>query len=253
MSGNNENPGPRLAGWGFYENVLAQVDKSHAALRTTLRPPETGVYGSYRLSLESGVIAAGIAANSPVWEMRWGQSSVIAIIRKLQMQAVVSTTAFASTAADSSFALYRAQGFTTIDATGATLAAFTPAKSQANATRMSSSQFSSDSSSTRTAQGGIGISSTAAMSGGTKTLDANPIHIIVGRILASAAAETIITPEPPPYLIDPSESPVIPPIELSANEGLILVAVAITGTGTWRLKVDVAWDEVDPSRYFGMF
>ncbi len=240
----------RLFGFGLNDNVIAQVDKTHAALRASLRPPEIGVYGSYRLSMVSGVIGAGITGNSACWEMRWGQSSVIAIVRKVRIQATASTTAFAATAADSSFSLYRAQGFSAIDATGATLAAFTKGKTATSATRMAASQLANDTSSTRTGAGGIAISNTAAMTGGSRTNDDQPISKVINRIIASAAAETIITPEPPPYLIDPAECPVIQPIELSANEGLVLMADAITGTGTWRLAVDVAWDEVDPARYF---
>lgn len=243
----------RITGSGIYENVFAQVDKTHAALRASLRPPETGVYGSYRCSLLSGVVGAGIAANSPVWEMRWGQASVIAIVRKLRFQAVASTTAFSATAADSSFSLFRAQAFTAMDTTGATIASFATSKTGANATRMAPTQFASDATATRTANGGIAIANTAAMSAGTKTLDGAAIATVINRILASGAAETIITPEPAPYLIDPAECPVIAPVELSLNEGLVMRADAITATGTWRLAVDVAWDEVDPARYMGIY
>jgi hypothetical protein len=245
--------GWNILGYGIFDKVAAQVDKTHAALRTSLRPPEAGVYGSYRCTLISGVIAAGIAGNSPVWEMRWGQNDIIAIVRKLRIQAVASTTAFAATAADSSFSLFRAQGFTAIDGTGATFAAFTKAKAQAVATRMATSQFAGDSATNRTVQGGIAIANTGAMSGGTRTNDDNAIAKVINRIVASAAAETILTPEPAPYLIDPAECPTIPPPELSMNEGLVLMADAITGTGTWRLMVEVCWDEVDPARYFSLF
>lgn len=239
-----------IIGSGLLGGVEAQVDPQHQAIRTSVRPPELGIYGSYRLTLRSGVIAAGIAANSPVWEMRWGQSTVIAIVRKLRIQAVVSTTAFPAGAADSSFSLYRAQGFTALDGTGATVAAFTKAKAQALATRFASSQYAGDTTANRTQAGGIGISNTAAMSAGTKINDDNALAAVINRIIASAAVATIITPEPAPYLIDPSSGPGLSPQELNANEGLVLMADAITGTGTWRLMVEVEWDEVDPARYF---
>lgn len=244
----------KIVGPGLASDTPMGVDKTHGAARFSLRPPETGIYGSYRMSLLSGVIAAGIAANSPVWEMRWGGASVIAIVRKLRIQAVVSTTPFAAGAADSSFSLFKAQGFSALDTTGASVAAFTVGKTGVNAgSRMAASQLSGDSTALRTAQGGIAISNTAAMSGGTKTLDTQAIATVINRIIGAAAAETIITPEPAPYLIDPAECPVIQPIELSQNEGLVLRADAITATGTWRLAVDVAWDEIDPARYFSIF
>ena len=100
-----------------------------------------------------------------------------------------------------------------------------------------------------TSNGGIIISNTTALSGGTRTNDDNAISLVLNRIVSSGAAETIITPEPAPYLIDPSET-THSPIELSLNEGLVLMADAITATGTWRLMVNVEWDEVDPARYF---
>lgn len=245
----------RFFGFGINENAIAQVDKTHAAIRTSIRPPEVGVYGSYRMALKSGVIAAGLTGPLPVWEMRWGQSSVIAIPRRLRIQAVVGATAFNATAADSSFSLYRAQGFTALDTTNGSTAAFTATKTQNAASRMSSSQFAGDASTLRTGQGGIVILNTSAsgLTGGTKTNDTNPMAVILNRIVASAAAETIITPEPAPTLIDPAEGVTGNPIEFTQNEGLVLMCDAITATGTWRLAVDITWDEVDPARYFGNF
>lgn len=240
----------RLIGNGAFDNIEQQVDPTHKAARVSLRPPEIGIYGSFRKHLKSGVIAAGIANSSPVWELRWGRSDIICIVRKLRIQAIASTTAFAATAADSSFSLYKAQGFTAMDGTGGTFAAWTKTKSGVVASRMASSQMSADSSTNRANQGGIVIANTGALSGGTKTLDDDPIGCVLNRIVASAAAETIITPEPAPYLIDPAETPVQHPIELTQNEGLVLQVDAMTGTGTWRLAVEVAWDEVDPQKYF---
>jgi hypothetical protein len=241
----------KIIGSGINADVPVQVDPAHKAARVSLRPPDIGIGGSYRMSLISGVIAAGIAGNSPVWEMRWGSNNLVAIVRKLKIQAVASTTAFNATAADSSFSLYRAQGFSAMDGTGATFAAFTVGKTGASSTRYPASAMAGDTSTNRTGAGGIAISNTAAMSAGSKTLDTQAIAKVINRILASAAAETAITPDPSDYMIDPAEAHVLAPIELQASEGLVVMADAITATGTWRLKVDVAWDEVDPARYFG--
>jgi hypothetical protein len=241
----------QIYGVGQNAEHAMQVDLAHRAGRMSLRPPDVGVGGSYRRSMRSGVIAAGIAGSSPVWEMRWGSPNLIAIVRSLRIQAVASTTAFNAAAADSSFSLYRAQGFSALDTTGGNVALWTKAKASASATRMASSQFAGDATTLRTGAGGIVISNTAALSAGTKILDDDPIAKVLNRILASAAAETAITPDPVQYMINPAEAHVVAPIELAANEGLVLVADAITADGTWRLAVDVAWDEVDPARYFG--
>lgn len=242
-----------LCGVGIYDRAYQQVDPTHRAARVSLRPPEVGVYGSHRKTLKSGVISAGLSGPLPVWEMRWGQSSVIAVVRKLKIQAIVSTTAMSATAVDSSFSLYRAQGFTTMDGTNGTFASFANAKSNVIATRMAISQLAGDTSTSGTGNGRIVILNTSAsgLTGGTKTLDSDPMAIVLNRIVNTASSEAIITPESPDsILIDPAEAAVIPPVELNINEGLVLQCDAITGTGTWRIKVEVCWDEVDPARYF---
>ena len=49
--------------------TVADVDgTNYRALRTTLRPIDYGALGSYRLSLLSGTMAAGLAANAEVWQ-----------------------------------------------------------------------------------------------------------------------------------------------------------------------------------------
>jgi hypothetical protein len=240
-----------VVGVQLNDNINQQVDPTHKAARVAIRPVETTVYGSYRKALKSGVIAAGLSGPLPIWEMRWGQSSVIAIVRKLKFQAVVSATAFNATAADSSFSLYRAQGFSAMDGTNGTFAAFTKNKASATATRMNNTQLAGDTSANRINQGGIVILNTSAsgLTGGTKILDDDPFHLVLGKIAASAAAETTITPDPFVNLIDPAEAG-RNPTELSMNEGLVLQCDSITATGTWRFVVEVEWDEVDPQRYF---
>lgn len=241
-----------IRGFGVNDEIKMQVDSIHKASRVSLRPPDPGAYGSYRKSLKSGVIAAGLAGPLPVWEFRWGRSDVVAIIRALRIQAVVSTTAMAATAADSSFSLFRVSSFSALDTTGATLGAFTINKTGALSTRFPPSQFAGDATALKTGNGGIAILNTAAtgLTGGTRTNDTDPIAIVMNRIAATAAAETIITPEPAPYLIDPSITTGLQPMEFYGSEGLVLMADAITATGTWRLMVDCQWDEFDSSRYF---
>lgn len=239
-------PNTNLVGAGTNAGIQQQVDKTHQAARVSIRPPEVGIYGSYAKALKSGVIAAGMTGPLPVWEFRWGRSDVLGIIRSLRIQASVSTTAFNATAADSSFSLYRAQGFTAMDTTNGTLAAYTKSKAGALGTMFTASSFAADATATRTGNGGIVILNTSAsgLTGGTRTNDDDPIKITSNRIVASAAAETIITPEPAPYMIDPDRGPALTPHIFDANEGLVLMADAITATGTWRLIVEVEWDEI---------
>lgn len=241
-----------IKGSGQNENVEAQVDQVHRALRVSMRPNEAGMLGSYRKTLRSGVIAAGLTGPLPVWQMRWGSSDRILIPRKLKIQAVVSTTAFPAGAADSSFSLFKTKGHSALDGTNGTYGLFTQAKTGAQSSRFPDSQFALDTTALRPNQGGIVIINTSAsgLTGGTKTNDTDPVAQVINRILASAAAETSITPEPAPTLIDPSDSSHLTAMEIDANEGLNLVCDAITGTGTWRLMVEFWWDEYLKKDYF---
>lgn len=244
-----------ITGAGRFDNVATQVDPTYGAVRTSVRPVDVGIYGSYRKALKSGVIAAGLTGPLPVWEMRWGQSDKLMIVRSLKIQAVVSTTAFNATAADSSFSLYRAQGFSALDGTNGTYGLYTQAKTSALSTRFPNTQFALDTTALRPAQGGIVILNTSAsgLTGGTKVNDTDPISIIQNRIVGAAAAETVITPDPFAYLIDPAMGPGLQPLEFSSNEGLVLTIDAVTATGTWRLMVELIWDEVDPVTYFAKY
>lgn len=237
-------------GVGQYAGYDVQVDPRDRAARTSLRPPAVGIGGSFRKSLRSGVVAAGLTGALPIWEMRWGNPTLIAIVRKVRFHALVSSTAFTSTAADSSFSFYRAQGFSALDGTNGTYAGFTKPFSGCVSTKLSSSQFSGDTTALRPNNGGIVILNTSAsgLTGGTKILDDDPLSVILNPLVASAAAETsLITPT---YLIDPAEGPTLNPQELRYNEGLVLNCDAISATGTWRFSVEVCWDEVDPGRYY---
>lgn len=246
-------PNTNLVGAGSNIGVQQQVDPTHKAARTSIRPAEQGLYGTYRKSLKSGVIAAGLTGPLPVWEMRWGTIGSMAIIRSLKIQAVTSTTAFNAIAADSSFSLYRAQGFTAMDTTNGTLGSFAIARAGSMYTQSQSSLFAGDATATRTGSGGIVILNTSAsgLTGGTKTNDTDPIAITLNRIVAAAAAETAITPDPFAYMIDPTKSPGLNAQILQANEGLVLTIDLITATGTWKLAVEVEWEEYEIKSYWG--
>lgn len=245
-------PNNNIVGTGSNSGRQLQVDPTHLAIRTSVRPAEQGLFGSYRKTLKSGVVAAGMTGPLPVWEMRWGVTGMIAVVRSLRIQATVSTTAFSATAADSSFLLYRSTGFTAMDTTSGTLGSFASVKANAMYSQQQASQFAGDATATRTGNGGIVILNTAntGLTGGTKTNDTDPIAIVNNGTLASAAWNTSITPGPVAYMIDPAKTPGLDPLMLQVNEGLVLVIDAIAATGTWRVVVDVEWSEYGTTAYF---
>lgn len=228
----------RQTGYGLNDNVQQQVDRTHGSARISIRPKEVGAFGSYSLALQSGVMAAGLAAASPIFEFRWSSQSVIALITRVCISAVNDGTAFAATNTSCLFDLIRATGFTVCDATGSATVTLT-GKSNARATRFAASQIQ------QAGTTNIVVSSTGALSAGTKTLDANALGEIAGTGGASGSAIVLLG-----RLWDPLEAGK-GPIELGLNEGIV-VRATVAATGTWRFTIDLDWDEVDPARYLAI-
>lgn len=230
----------KIFGFGIFENVQAQVDKTHAALRTSLRPAEPGVLGSYTLALPSGVMAAALAAASPIFAYQWLNKNVNTLIRRVRLIATTDGTAFAQGSAI--FDLIRASAFTAQYTGGQTLNLL--GKSNARATRFAPSQQSINNS----AVGAIAVANTATLVAGTPapTLDNNALGILLGSVGASPAVQLASG-----YLIDPTET-ARTPFELTLNEGFVIRAT-VPATGTWKFGVEIDWDEIDPSKYYGNY
>lgn len=230
----------KIFGFGVNENVQAQVDKTHGALRTSIRPPEKGVYGSGRIAMWSGVVAAGMTGPLAIWEMRWAPSSVNALIRRLKFVAMTDTTAFAPGSAI--FGLWKATGFSVLDATGAIAAPTIAGKDLMKSSRFANTQLQSSTQA-------FAILSTAntGLTGGTKTLQNNALAVAMGSVGAFPLARIFEGD-----LLSAAEAG-REPEELQQNEGLVLRAELIAATGTWKFGVEVEWDEIDPARYFGNY
>jgi hypothetical protein len=226
-----------IVGHGVYEAAKQQVDLTHQAARVSLRPPEVGVYGSYSIALVSGVMAAGLAAGSPIFAFRWSSSSVLGIVRRVRITGGTDATAFAQ--GSTIFDLIRATAFTIQDTGGAVISL--AGKSQARATRFAASQIQIPA----TATGNIAIANTGTLTAGTRTLDSNPLSILIG----SAGAVPANFPVPQPGLLWDESTPNKQPLELMQSEGFVIRAT-VPATGTWKFGVEVDWDEVDPARYF---
>jgi hypothetical protein len=228
----------RLAGTGIYEATEAQVDPTHRALRTSLRPGEVGVLGSYQQAFTSGLMAAGLAAGSPIFAYQWSAQGSIALIRRVRLTAATDATAFAQGSVI--FDLIRATGYTVADTAGASISL--AGKSGAKSTRFQASQIQLAAVTT----GNIVVAGTATLTAGTRTLDSNPMAVLVGSV--GAVPATIAIPQNG-YLIDPTEA-ARQPLELWKNEGFV-VRATVPITGTWKFGIEVDWDEIDPARYFG--
>lgn len=232
----------RVVGGGVYDDARVQVEPSHRAMRVSLRPSEKGLFGSYSLGLTSGLVAAGMTGPLAIAEMRWFPTSgAVALIRRVRLSAA-ATTLFAAGVA--TFSLFKATGFSVLDTTGAATAPTLLGKSNVKSTRFAPTQLQSG-----TQAFAILNTANTGLTAGTKTLDNNPIGVITAGVPVTAGTGNTWVVNPGTPLFD-SYMAGAEPIELQANEGLVIRCEAIAGTGTWTFSVDYDWDEVDPARYF---
>lgn len=186
-----------------------------------ISPIAGGLLGSYSKSLQSGLIAAGLAANAPVFSLRYGGTG-IAVVRRVNISAVDDTTGFAVGVV--SFQMFNARAFTASDSGG------TAGTLTGNNGKLRTSLAT-------TAVSSIQIANTAALTPGTRTLDTDPLAGLVTGTIATIAAPIVgLT-----TLYEPTQAGDYP-LELANNEGFVIQAT-VPGTGTWRLQVRIDWEE----------
>lgn len=187
----------------------------------------------YSLSGETGSIAAG-AATKLIWYCWWSSSSKVALVRKVELEGVIATTAFA--AGQVLYQLNIARGFTAENGTpGGTALTLTGANQ-----RLASPYAA-------TAMGVVRIASTAALGAPTWTLDANPVstintHSSAGKFSATPiiGSQDINDGQLFNANIADGESPII----LHPNEGLA-IQVTVPATGVWIAGINMKWAETD--------
>jgi len=195
------------------------------ALRVNARPLDYGVNGAYTMSVRSGVLAAGLVANSEIFQFRWGEAVKKCVIQEILLEGAYSVAAFTAGAGDISAFVARAW---TASGTGGTASVMTGNNGKLR-TDMATSLL--------TVSGDARISSTAALGAGTKVVDTVGIGAIFQGIPAAAFA-TIFNNN---ALFQPDD---LHPVILEQNEGLILRA-NVPATGTWQFGVTIRWTEVD--------
>jgi hypothetical protein len=209
------------------------VEAETNAARVTQRPLAVGARGSYGISLTTGVMAAGIAANSEIWQFRWSHATLLCLLRSVRVEMFGNTTAF--TAGVGSVMLRIARSWT-VQGTGGTGITFGSSDSKRKSSFAQSAM----------AAGDLRIATTAALGAGTKTLDGTDFAGL-GFGVPATAEPVLITPGTFIWQRDtPDEWPII----LAQNEGPVL-RVTVPATGTWGLNVDVEWTEIDPAVYDG--
>jgi hypothetical protein len=224
----------RISGFGIYENVFGQVDKTHGALRASLRPPEKGAYGAYSVRLASGAFAAGALAAGVISAFRWSSPGVNCLLRRV-WGAIEVTTAFAQ--GGLTLDIMKGTGVAAQYTGGATISI--QGKSGARSTRFAATQQQV----ANTATGNIAIASTTALVAPTPawTLDNQPFGSLEGTLTTGMSGSIF------------EARAFDEPAELQNGEGVLIRATTV-GTGVVNPFVVVyEWDEVDPSRYLGNY
>lgn len=183
--------------------------------------------GSFSLGGASGIVAAGLAGGSEVFQFRWTSATVLANIRNIRFSAAVDATGF--TAGRAVFDLIIARNWTA-DGTGGAAVTFA-ANDNKRRTLYNTTAAPSNS--------GVRIATTAALGGGTKTLDTNALCAIVGG--AAAAGTPVIYPDT--VLFGPDLTSEWP-ITLAQNEGIVIRAT-VPATGTWSFALAMDWTETN--------
>lgn len=217
-----------IIGNGLQSNIEAQVDATRQALRVSLNPLEynfSGIQGGhFNLGTTTGAISA-IAAVGQIFAVRWNDQSKLMVLLRL---AVSSTcTAFSSgTGAD--LEAVRASSYTA-NASGGTAITPSTTSQMARQTTMAPSSFNS--------LGEIRVSTTAALTAGTQTLDTAGFGATQLGGIAGYASPLI---ELFNCFVNGQH-----PIILANNMGFVVRAVTtVPASNTFRYSVQMSWIEV---------
>jgi hypothetical protein len=206
------------------KDISALLDGSvqRSMIYASLYPLDYGSGGSFQHVAKSGVIAAMMPANSPIYSFRWPAAGMMALIWRIRMMAW-TVTAFSGGL--TTFDLFAARNFTASDTGG-----------RAASLAGDNNQLRTDMSASGAA---ISWSDTSALIPGTRTLDLAPMESLFTP--APTADNTLFQLEP--LLLfqkDKSDHPLV----LGHNEGFVIRSSVPATTSTWAFSITLEWDEV---------
>lgn len=223
-----------IIGAGVNSNTEVQVAPTFAALNVTTRPLEyspsgsAGVLGGhYSLAVSNGtsVIAAGIANQAQVFQVRWADPTKLFILKKLVVT-TITATGFAATSQGAPLDLWVGHG-STANGSGGTAAAPTSISNRLRQT-MASTAFATS--------GEIRIASTGALTAATgQTLEPAAISYCAGATNAAISSAT--------YTLFDMNDHGTHALVLNTGDTLALRTNNPAATGTWYLGVTMKWVE----------
>ena len=203
------------------DSTLLTVDPTMKAARVVIKPDE--MLGAYQLSVASGALTT-VAAGAPIFSFRYApNNSTVCVIKRISI-GFVCTTAFGAAQA-MGYGVYVARSFSGSDSGG------TAATLTGNNNKYRTSLAT-------TAVTDLRIGTTAALTAGTRTLDAQALgtnYFYVPGVGTSLTQTDLISYDANDY-----------PIVLANNEGFVinnLVLMGATGVGT--AVVNVEWFEAN--------
>lgn len=218
---------------GGVSAALAGVGaEASSPLHTVRLPVSYGSGGFYRMGMTSGTMAAAIAANAEIFQFRYvTAASRIALIHKVSISA--GALAAATAAGLIAFRMAAARAWTAAGS-GGTRATLTGDNVNLR-TSMATSEVND-----------AGISSTAALTAGTKTLDTTDLASLSMGIGTGAITVSLDLPIIPQTNLFDSDGEGQHPLVLANQEGFIIRTGANTfpATMTWGFSVNVLWAEV---------
>lgn len=186
-----------------------------------------------RLSMTSGVIPAALAANSELFQFRYvTAASRVCLVHGISVSAGANVAATAAALQALRATIARAW---TAAGSGGTRAVLT-----GNNQKLRTSHATSE-------VNDAGIATTAALTAGTKVLDAQDIGAVSYGVGTGAITTAVGLPLfPKTNLMGEFSGSMAWPIILANQEGFVIRSGLIgPATMTWQLAVDVIWSEVD--------
>lgn len=222
-----------IKGTGPQSDVEAQVDPTFLSLRMTLKPLEytevgkPGLGGHYYVDGISGALT-GVGANGPIFSARWSDSTKLCVLKRVGLVYYL-TTAY-TTAQMNDFELIFATGFTASDTGGAALVPIPKRRSS-----MAPGSAFTD----------MRMSTTAALSAGTRTLDASGMRVQAdGPPNVAIPTATLAVSRQELLLYDNKEFGVHPKV-LGRDEGFIVRMVTAMGAaGVIKAMIHAEFAEV---------
>jgi hypothetical protein len=184
--------------------------------------------------MTSGTIAASLGANSELFQFRYTTAaSRVCLIHGISIGAADIVSQAVSTVLNASIRATIARGWS-IAGSGGTRATLTGDNQQLRTTHAVSEVND------------IGMATTAALTAGTKTLDAQDIGgLVIARQTGAAVADSSRVIFPPTNLFGDFLGGLAFPLVLANQEGFVIrTGAAMPATLTWNLVVNVAWSEV---------